>query len=65
TLTEDGDAEFAIDGTDRDIQRPKDNEKQKEFYNGRKKKHSVNLSKTLVSTRQIIITDGYHKTLPG
>ncbi|MDM8524297.1 transposase family protein, partial [Desulfococcaceae bacterium HSG8] len=41
TLTEDGDAEFAIDGTDRDIQRPKDNEKQKEFYNGRKKKHSV------------------------
>lgn len=41
TLTEDGDTEFAIDGTERDIQRPKDNEKQKEFYSGRKKRHTV------------------------
>jgi hypothetical protein len=41
TLTEDGDTDFAIDGTDRGIQRPKDNEKQKEFYSGEKKKHSV------------------------
>ncbi|MCP4016604.1 MAG: transposase family protein, partial [Delftia sp.] len=40
TLTEDGETDFAIDGTDRDIQRPNDNEKQKEFYSGEKKKHS-------------------------
>lgn len=41
TLTEDGETEFAVDGTEREIQRPKDNEKQKEFYSGRKKRHTV------------------------
>jgi hypothetical protein len=33
--------EFGIDGTERRIQRPKDNEKQKEHYSGKKKTHTV------------------------
>lgn len=30
--------EFTIDGTERRKQRPKDNEKQKEYYSGKKKR---------------------------
>ena len=33
--------EFIIDGTERPIQRPKDNDRQKKFYSGKKKRHSV------------------------
>lgn len=33
--------EFMIDGTERQIQRPKDNTKQKTFYSGKKKCHTV------------------------
>jgi hypothetical protein len=40
-LAGDGEDEIIIDGTDRRIQRPKDNEKQKEHYSGRKKTHTV------------------------
>lgn len=32
--------EFMIDGTERSIQRPKDNEKQKKYYSGKKKAHT-------------------------
>jgi len=32
---------FIIDGTEREIQRPKDPEKQKIFYSGKKKTHTV------------------------
>lgn len=33
--------EFMIDGTERPINRPKDKDKQKDYYSGKKKKHSV------------------------
>ncbi len=40
-LAEDGEKDVIIDGADRKIQRPKDNEKQKEYYSGKKKTHTV------------------------
>ena len=33
--------EFIIDGTERPIQRPKDKKRQREFYSGKKKRHTV------------------------
>lgn len=33
--------EFGLDGTERSRERPKENEKQKEYYSGKKKKHTV------------------------
>lgn len=33
--------EFVIDGTERPIQRPKDKKRQREFYSGKKKRHTV------------------------
>lgn len=33
--------EFVIDGTERPISRPKDKDKQKDYYSGKQKKHSV------------------------
>jgi hypothetical protein len=33
--------EFIIDGTERPIQRPKDKARQKEYYSGKKKRHTV------------------------
>ncbi|MDM8524791.1 transposase family protein [Desulfococcaceae bacterium HSG8] len=41
TLAEDGESNLITDGADRKIQRPKDNEKQKEYYSGKKKTHTV------------------------
>ena len=35
------DLEFIIDGTERPIRRPKDKEKQKEYYSGKKGRHTV------------------------
>jgi len=40
--------EFIIDGTERPIQRPKDPQRQREYYSGKKKRHTVN---------NIVITD--------
>jgi len=40
-LAGDGEKDVIIDGADRKIQRPKDNEKQKEHYSGKKKTHTV------------------------
>jgi hypothetical protein len=40
--------EFIIDGTERPIQRPKDKARQREFYSGKKKRHTV---------KNVIITD--------
>ena len=40
-LEKDGEKEVAIDGTERRCQRPKDNEKQKEYYSGKKKTHTI------------------------
>jgi hypothetical protein len=41
--------EFIIDGTERPIQRPKDKQRQREFYSGKKKRHTV---------KNVIIGDG-------
>lgn len=40
--------EFIIDGTERPIQRPKDKARQKKFYSGKKKRHTV---------KNVLITD--------
>ena len=40
-LEKEGEKEVAIDGTERRRQRPKDNEKQKEYYSGKKKTHTI------------------------
>lgn len=40
-LAEDGEKNVIIDGADRKIQRPKDDEKQKEHYSGKKKAHTI------------------------
>lgn len=40
-LAESGETELGIDGTERKIQRPKDNEEQKQYYSGKKKTHTV------------------------
>ena len=40
-LQESGELKLLLDGTDRPIRRPKDPEKQKECYSGRKKRHTV------------------------
>lgn len=39
-MIKEGILDLAIDGTERRIQRPKDNEKQKEYYSGKKKAHT-------------------------
>lgn len=47
--------EFMIDGTERYIQRPKDNNKQKTYYSGKKKHHTVkNNIITDANTRKVI-----------
>ena len=55
--------EFIIDGTERPIQRPKDKDRQKKYYSGKKKRHTV---------KNIVITDkktgkikGLSKTYEG
>lgn len=40
--------EFIIDGTERPIQRPKDKDRRKEYYSGKKKRHTV---------KNVVITD--------
>jgi len=40
-LAEQGETQVGVDGTERRIQRPKDNVKQKEHYSGKKKAHTV------------------------
>lgn len=41
TLAEDGETEFVIDGAEREISRPVNNQKQKQYYSGKKKRHTV------------------------
>jgi len=36
-----------LDGTERPVQRPQDNEKQKEYYSGKKKRHTSSLRRKL------------------
>ena len=40
-LREEGAEEVSIDATERRCQRPKDNEKQKKYYSGKKKSHTL------------------------
>jgi len=46
--------DLIIDGTERPIQRPKDNEKQKENYSGKKKRHTK--KNTIISGTGILIS---------
>lgn len=48
--------EFIIDGTERPIQRPKDKHKQREYYSGKKKRHTV---------KNNVITDKRTKKIKG
>ena len=48
--------EFVIDGTERPIQRPKDRKRQKQYYSGKKKRHTV---------KNIVITTKERKRLVG
>ena len=48
--------EFIIDGTERPIQRPHDTERQKQFYSGKKKRHTV---------KNIVITEKRTKKIKG
>lgn len=41
TLAASGQTEFGIDGTERNIQRPKEKDQQKQYYSGKKKRHTV------------------------
>jgi len=52
---------FVIDGTERRIQRPKDSEKQKIFYSGKKKCHTVknNIIADAASKKVICLSDTY------
>jgi hypothetical protein len=52
-LTEAGEEKLGIDGTERRIRRPKDDEKQRQYYSGKKKAHTVknNVIVTLNSRR--------------
>jgi hypothetical protein len=48
--------EFIIDGTERPIQRPKDPERQRQYYSGKKKRHTV---------KNIVISDRRTKKIKG
>jgi hypothetical protein len=48
--------EFIIDGTERPIQRPHDAERQKQYYSGKKKRHTV---------KNIVITEKRTKKIKG
>lgn len=48
--------EFIIDGTERPIQRPHDAERQKQYYSGKKKRHTV---------KNIVITEKHTKKIKG
>jgi hypothetical protein len=40
-LDNEGESDYAIDGTDREIQRPIDSSEQQKYYSGKKKKHTI------------------------
>ncbi len=47
TLTENGETEFVTDGAEREICRPVNNGKQRKYYSGKKKRHTVKNSLTV------------------
>lgn len=55
--------EFIIDGSERQISRPKDKEKQKSFYSGKKRRHTV--KNTFISDKHTNKIKALGKTVPG
>jgi DDE superfamily endonuclease len=55
--------EFIIDGTERPIQRPKDKARQREFYSGKKKRHTV--KNVVISDRRTRKIKALSRTRPG
>lgn len=56
--------EFIIDGTERPVNRPKDQEEQKEYYSGKKKQHTV--KNNLITERggKVVYLSGTIQTEP-
>jgi DDE superfamily endonuclease/Helix-turn-helix of DDE superfamily endonuclease len=55
--------EFIIDGTERPIQRPKDKVRQREFYSGKKKRHTV--KNVVITDRRTRKIKALSRTRPG
>lgn len=55
--------EFIIDGTERPIQRPKDKARQREFYSGKKKRHTV--KNVVITDRRTRKIKALSRTRPG
>jgi IS5 family transposase len=55
--------EFIIDGTERPIQRPHDAERQKQYYSGKKKRHTV--KNIVISEKRTKKIKGLSRTGPG
>jgi hypothetical protein len=55
--------EFIIDGTERPIQRPKDKQRQREFYSGKKKRHTV--KNVTIGDRRTRKIKALSRTRPG
>jgi hypothetical protein len=55
--------EFIIDGTERPIQRPKDKARQREFYSGKKKRHTV--KNVTIGDRRTRKIKALSRTRPG
>src|SRR6476660_1442136 len=55
--------EFIIDGTERPIQRPKDKARQKEYYSGKKKRHTV--KNVTIGDRRTRKIKALSRTRPG
>ncbi len=53
--------EFIIDGTERPINRPKDKEKQKQYYSGKKKGHSVKNNVITERGGRVLYLSGTHE----
>ena len=55
--------EFIIDGTERPIQRPKDKQRQREYYSGKKKRHTV--KNVTIGDRRTRKIKALSRTRPG
>jgi len=55
--------EFIIDGTERQIQRPKDKARQREYYSGKKKRHTV--KNVIIGERRTRKIKALSRTRPG
>lgn len=53
--------EFMIDGTERPINRPKNKEKQKQYYSGKKKSHTVKNNIITVRGGKVVYVSGTHE----